>query len=348
MQRDEFLPLRVIRQELATGDFTGSRRGSEAAATRRAASVDAPVSTLTPEELLDEAGVSRGAPARAPGVRDRRSPSAATGGRSTTRPTSRSSAPPPSSRGSASPGATCASSGPPPTARRRCSSSSSARRFARAARLAARRRSRTWRAWRRSAGTSSICSSSATCAASKATEGAAKRAGVPSGLAHDVRVRSLVSRLRPRPLAPRRRCPGHEAVIAPSGAGLVSDPHHLPRWWPRTVRVEDVRRRRRAPQPLDDGARDRARQGVRADYRCTGADRRGALRVGAGDRGDAVRADPALRGSSRSASQGRDGSTVVTLASSERLRGLSRLGSPMMRRATGAASTRPSTGSSGR
>src|ERR671936_106719 len=60
MQRDEFLPLRVIRQELATGDFTAPRRGSEAAATRRAASVDAPVSTLTVEELLDEAGVSEG------------------------------------------------------------------------------------------------------------------------------------------------------------------------------------------------------------------------------------------------------------------------------------------------
>jgi DNA-binding transcriptional MerR regulator len=58
MQRDEFLPLRVIRQELATGDFTGSRRGSEAAATRRAASVDAPVSMLAPDELLDQAGVS--------------------------------------------------------------------------------------------------------------------------------------------------------------------------------------------------------------------------------------------------------------------------------------------------
>jgi DNA-binding transcriptional MerR regulator len=58
MQRDEFLPLRVIRQELATGDFTGSRRGSDAAATRRAASVEAPVSTLTMEELLDDAGVS--------------------------------------------------------------------------------------------------------------------------------------------------------------------------------------------------------------------------------------------------------------------------------------------------
>jgi DNA-binding transcriptional MerR regulator len=58
MQRDEFLPLRVIRQELASGDFGGARRGSEAAATRRAASVDASVSTMTLEEILDEAGVT--------------------------------------------------------------------------------------------------------------------------------------------------------------------------------------------------------------------------------------------------------------------------------------------------
>src|SRR3954467_7731399 len=29
MQRDEFLPLRVIRQELATGDFTGRRPSGE-------------------------------------------------------------------------------------------------------------------------------------------------------------------------------------------------------------------------------------------------------------------------------------------------------------------------------
>jgi DNA-binding transcriptional MerR regulator len=58
MQRDEFLPLRVIRQELATGDFSGPRRGSDAAATRRATSVEAAVSTITMEEVLDEAGVS--------------------------------------------------------------------------------------------------------------------------------------------------------------------------------------------------------------------------------------------------------------------------------------------------
>ena len=58
-----------------------------------------------------------------------------------------------------------------------------------------------------------------------------------------------------------------------------------------------------------------------------------ALRVGAGDRGDAVREDPALRGA-RDPARGREREHAVTLASSERLRGLSRLGSPMMRRAT--------------
>ena len=56
MQRDEFLPLRVIRQELATGDFTG-RRPSAEGTQRRAASVDAPVSTLSLADLIDEAGV---------------------------------------------------------------------------------------------------------------------------------------------------------------------------------------------------------------------------------------------------------------------------------------------------
>jgi DNA-binding transcriptional MerR regulator len=59
MQRDEFLPLRVIRQELATGDFTG-RRPSPEGAKRRAASVEAPLTTYTQEQLLEEAGVGEG------------------------------------------------------------------------------------------------------------------------------------------------------------------------------------------------------------------------------------------------------------------------------------------------
>jgi len=55
MQRDEFLPLRVIRQELAAG--AREERG-EAASMRRAASVEAGKGTrLTLEELVDQTGV---------------------------------------------------------------------------------------------------------------------------------------------------------------------------------------------------------------------------------------------------------------------------------------------------
>lgn len=58
MQRDEFLPLRVIRQELATGDFSGTRAASDGHQKRRAVSVDGEVAMMTPEELMQEAGVS--------------------------------------------------------------------------------------------------------------------------------------------------------------------------------------------------------------------------------------------------------------------------------------------------
>lgn len=57
MQRDEFLPLRVIRQELASGgDRPGSAHGGGAASLRRAASVDAPggVARLTLDELVEQ------------------------------------------------------------------------------------------------------------------------------------------------------------------------------------------------------------------------------------------------------------------------------------------------------
>lgn len=116
---------------------------------------------------------------------------------------------------------------------------------------------------------------------------------------------------------------------------LIADPHHLPRWWPRTVRVEDVRR-------VGSGKRSRwttvlgteKGRGVRADYRCTSA--------AAGERyvwEQEIEGTPferILRSSSleiRMADGGQD-ETRVTLSSRERLRGLSRLGSPMMRMAT--------------
>jgi uncharacterized protein YndB with AHSA1/START domain len=114
---------------------------------------------------------------------------------------------------------------------------------------------------------------------------------------------------------------------------LVSDPHHLPRWWPRTLRVEDVRqvqgeRRSRWTTVL---ATERG-TGVRVDYRCTGATT-GQRYVWEQD----IEGTPFAK-ILRSAAleihlHGRNGTTVVTLAGIERLRGLSRLGSPMMRRA---------------
>jgi uncharacterized protein YndB with AHSA1/START domain len=116
---------------------------------------------------------------------------------------------------------------------------------------------------------------------------------------------------------------------------LVSDPHHLPRWWPRTVRVEDVRN-------MGSGKRSRwttvlgtdRGKGVRADYRCTSA--------ATGERyvwEQEVEGTPferILRFSRLEIrlEEGRGEGTSVRLASSERLRGLSRLGSPMMRMAT--------------
>jgi DNA-binding transcriptional MerR regulator len=58
MQRDEFLPLRVIRQELASGGERRDSRGGPASL-RRAASVDAAHgSHLDIEELVDQTGVS--------------------------------------------------------------------------------------------------------------------------------------------------------------------------------------------------------------------------------------------------------------------------------------------------
>ena len=115
---------------------------------------------------------------------------------------------------------------------------------------------------------------------------------------------------------------------------LVSDPEHLPRWWPRTVRVEDVRKSpggRRSRWTTVLGT-ERGR-GVRADYRCVGAT--------AGERyawEQEIEGTPFER-ILRSAGlqirlEGQSQSTLVILESSERLRGLSRLGSPMMRRAT--------------
>lgn len=114
---------------------------------------------------------------------------------------------------------------------------------------------------------------------------------------------------------------------------LISDPHNLPRWWPRIMRVEDVqgkgeRSRWTAVLQTERGT------GVRADYRCFGSTngRRFAWKQDL----DGTPFERILRESRveiRIEPEGSD-ATAVRLESEERLRGLSRLGSAMMRGAT--------------
>ena len=58
MQRDEFLPLRVIRQELAAGGDDASQRRATPGPHRRAVTVDTPSAHYTAEEVMDQTGAS--------------------------------------------------------------------------------------------------------------------------------------------------------------------------------------------------------------------------------------------------------------------------------------------------
>jgi uncharacterized protein YndB with AHSA1/START domain len=112
---------------------------------------------------------------------------------------------------------------------------------------------------------------------------------------------------------------------------LVSDPYSLPRWWPRTNRVENVDRKPEGRRSCWTTVLETAEgRGVRADYRC--------LSSAEGERyvwEQQLEGTPFgrhLRSSSVSIGlHGVDGSTEVTISSEQRLRGLSRLGSPLMR-----------------
>ena len=111
---------------------------------------------------------------------------------------------------------------------------------------------------------------------------------------------------------------------------VVSDPYSLPRWWPRVQRVEEV---------SDEGwtmvlVSDRGKP-IRADY--TLADARAMERLEWQQELEETPFERMLSVSRLEIELERDeasGSTAVRLRSTERLRGLARLGSLMVRRAT--------------
>lgn len=116
---------------------------------------------------------------------------------------------------------------------------------------------------------------------------------------------------------------------------LVSDPYALPRWWPRTARVENVERRSGGRRSQWTKVLETAEgRGVRADYRC--------LSSAENERyvwEQELEGTPFARHlrSSRIeiALRPGDGGTQIDLSSVQILKGLSRLGSPMMRRGQG-------------
>ena len=112
---------------------------------------------------------------------------------------------------------------------------------------------------------------------------------------------------------------------------LISDPYSLPRWWPRTSRVESVDRKPEGRRSQWTKVLETAEgRGVRADFRC--------LSAAEGERyvwEQQLAGSPFerhLRSSTveiglQPAAEG----TEVSIVAEQKLRGMSRLGSPMMR-----------------
>jgi uncharacterized protein YndB with AHSA1/START domain len=125
-------------------------------------------------------------------------------------------------------------------------------------------------------------------------------------------------------------------IAAPASAlwSVVTDPYHLPRWWPNTQRVENVSEGDPAERSWTQVLETRDGRGVRADYRCVDA-----------TEGERYVFEQTLEGTpfERFVKRARteielkpeNGETEVKMSLDRRLRGLSRLGSPMMRRAIG-------------
>jgi uncharacterized protein YndB with AHSA1/START domain len=114
---------------------------------------------------------------------------------------------------------------------------------------------------------------------------------------------------------------------------LVSDPYSLPRWWPRTGRVENVDQKpggkRSAWTKVLQTSEGR---GVRADFRCVSSAEpqryvwEQELEGTPFERHlKSLRVEIGLRE--------RDGGTKVSLTEEQTLKGMSKFGSPLMRRA---------------
>jgi uncharacterized protein YndB with AHSA1/START domain len=126
-------------------------------------------------------------------------------------------------------------------------------------------------------------------------------------------------------------------VEAPVGEvwKLVSDPYNLPRWWPRTARVENVDAKPGGKRTQWTKVLQTAEgRGVRADFRCvSSAERERYVWEQELEGTPFERHLKALR--VEIGMKERDGGTKVSLTEEQSLKGMSKLGSPLMRKARG-------------
>jgi carbon monoxide dehydrogenase subunit G len=117
---------------------------------------------------------------------------------------------------------------------------------------------------------------------------------------------------------------------------VVSDPYHRARWWPKVSRVEDVHERARGSgSQWTDVLTTASGKGVRAEFRCLWSrDQEGYAWE------QQIEGSPFAKVLTSSvtsvALEDRGDGTLVTIQADQRLRGLSRLGGFMLRRATAA------------
>jgi uncharacterized protein YndB with AHSA1/START domain len=116
---------------------------------------------------------------------------------------------------------------------------------------------------------------------------------------------------------------------------LVSDPYSLPRWWPRTARVENVDAKPGGKRTQWTKVLETAEgRGVRADFRCVSSAEQERYVWE-----QELEGTPFARHLSRLrvevAMRERNGGTEVGLTEEQTLKGMSKFGSPLMRRARG-------------
>lgn len=115
---------------------------------------------------------------------------------------------------------------------------------------------------------------------------------------------------------------------------VVSDPYHLARWWPRVVRVEAVQERKRGAGTLwTKVLRTSAGRDVRADFRCLYS-KQPAAYAWEQEVEDSPFAKVFRSSETRIELSDADAGTRVSIEVAQRLRGMSRFGGFMLRRAT--------------